>query len=57
MLIIKFNIIKNESVFFFFLIPLKYFNSPPFINVGRETAFLGKNEIQAQDAVLISKGN
>ena len=30
-----------------FFIPPKNFNSPPFINFGRETPFLGKNEIQA----------
>ena len=31
----------------FFFIPAKNFNSPPFINVGKEIPFLGKNEIQA----------
>ena len=41
---IKFNIVKTEKVFFN---PPKYFNSPPFIDVGRKIPFLVKNEIQA----------
>ena len=38
---------NNESIYFFFCIPPKNFNSPSFINVGRKTPFLEKNEIQA----------
>ena len=44
MLIIKLNVVKSQKCFF---IPPKNFNSLPFINIGRETPFLGKNEIQA----------
>ena len=38
------NYYKMTKVFF--MLP-KNFNSPPFISIGRETLFLGKNEIQA----------
>ena len=45
-LIVKLSIVKKQKCFFFFLFPPKNFNFS-FINVGRETPFLEKTEIQA----------